>query len=243
MSAIGDRIKGWCQEESLGLVSERDDEAGLVYVIALADQPALSVTIRGSRPEPDPVLVTHTFEMSIPDEMQRVAEGQEQVAALLERAAASRSGLIDCRPTQAEGKPAAEVSVTLHGDGLTKQCFLSALEDIRKMRRVVGWGLEGISQLASGLVDARAAMEDTEALAAEVAQAAEVVQEAAAAPEAEAPSPEPTPEPAEVAPSSPSAAVPGVTTPTGRFCPNCGKQAKSDQRFCIGCGTSLETQR
>jgi hypothetical protein len=51
-------------------------------------------------------------------------------------------------------------------------------------------------------------------------------EETQAASEGLAVPPEPTPPPA----------------PAGLFCPKCGKQAKPDQRFCIGCGTSLEGQ-
>jgi hypothetical protein len=237
MSDLGSKIKGWCQEQSLGLAAEQDDDAGLVYVVAMPGEPALSVTIRGAGAEPDPVMVTHTFEIPVPEGVQRDPEGREQVATLLERTAASRSGLIDCRLVDGDGKSSAEVSVTLYGDGLTKQSFLSALTEISKVRRVVAWGLDNMALAMDTLTDMSAMVQETEALASEISKVAEGMEEAVAAEEAAPPPPDAAP-----ATSAPAPQAPSPPTPARRFCSNCGREAKPGQRFCIGCGTSLEGQ-
>ncbi len=273
MSDLGNKIKGWCQEQSLGLTEEQDDDAGLAYVVTLPGEPALSVTIRGSGAEPDPVIVTHSFEMAVPAEVQKDPEHREQLATLLERVATGRSGLIDCLFKDSGGKPTSEIAVTLHRDGLTKQSFLSALTEIGKVRRVVTWGLDSMALATDTLTDITAMMEETEALASEISKVTEGMEEAAAAEEAAPPPPEavPAPEPTPVseapppppqaplaepaqAPEAPPEPTPAPTppppppepapppAPAGLFCPKCGKQAKPDQRFCIGCGTSLEGQ-
>jgi hypothetical protein len=247
MSDLGSKIKGWCQEQSLALAAEQDDDAGLVYVVTMPGEPALSLMIRGSGAEPDPVTVTHTFEMPVPQEVQSDPEGREQVATLLERTAASRSGLIDCRLVNGDGRTAAEVSVTLHGDGLTKQSFLSALTEISKVRRVVTWGLDNMTLAMDTLTDMSAMVQETEALASEISKVAEGMEEAVAAEEAAPPSEAvsaeapPPPSPPEPAPAPAAEAAP-PPAPERRFCSSCGRETKPGQRFCIGCGTSLETQ-
>jgi hypothetical protein len=142
-----------------------------------------------------------------------------------------------------EGKPAAEVLITLHADGISKQSFFSALEEVRKVVRVVTWELEGISAATDILSDVRAVVDQTGAIASEMAGAAEGLRTPAAAEEAPpseeaspAVEPVPAPEPAAVPEAPPT------PTPAPRFCPSCGKEAKPGQRFCIGCGTSLEAQ-
>jgi hypothetical protein len=235
MSDLGNKIKGWCQEQSLAITEEQDDDAGLVYVVTVPGEPALSVTIRGSGTEPDPVIVTHTFDISVPDEVQKDPEGQDQVATLLERTAASRSGLIDCRLRNGEGKPTSEIAVTLYRDGLTKQSFLSALMEISKVRRVVAWGLESMALATNTLTDITAMMKETEALATEMSKVTEGMEETA--PEEAAPPPPPP----EAAPA-PSPEAPPTPAPARRFCSSCGRETKPGQRFCIGCGTSLEGQ-
>lgn len=248
MSDLGSKIKGWCQEQSLALAAEQDDDAGLVYVVTMPGEPALFLMIRGSGAEPDPVTVTHTFEMPVPQEVQSDPEGREQVATLLERTAASRSGLVDCLLKDIEGKPTSEIAITLHGDGLTKQSFLSALTEISKVRRVVTWGLDNMTLAMDTLTDMSAMVQETEALASEISKVAEGMEEAVAGEEA-APSPEavsaeappPPPPPLEPTPAPAAEAAP-PPAPERRFCSSCGRETKPGQRFCIGCGTSLEPQ-
>jgi hypothetical protein len=149
-------------------------------------------------------------------------EGPQQIATLLERVAANRSGLVECHPPAREGKTPAEVVVTLHEDGLSKHSFLTALEEVSKVTRVIAWELEGISMSAEVLSEVQSIVAQTGALASEVAQAGQE-----APPPAEEPTPAPAPPPAPAAPA-------------GVFCPNCGRQAKPQQRFCTGCGAPLE---
>lgn len=235
MSDLGNKIKGWCQEQSLGLTEEQDDGAGLAYVVTPPGEPALTVAISGSGTEPDPVMVTHSFEMAVPNEVQKDPGYREQLATLLERVAAGRCGLIDCLLKDGQGKPTSEIAVTLYRDGLTKQSFLSALTEISKVRRVIAWGLENMALATDTLTDITAMMKETEALASEISKVTAGMEET---PTEEAAAP-PESAPAEVSPSPPPAAA-QTATPSGRFCPNCGKQAKAGQRFCIGCGTALE---
>jgi hypothetical protein len=252
MSVIGDKITRWCEEESLSLDAQRDDETALNYVIALPGDPVTSITVSASGADPDRVLLTHAFDMTVPAEVRAEEDWRQQVARLVESVAVSRSGLVQCRLLEEKEKPTAEVVVTLHHDGIMKQSFLTALEETRKVRQVIEWGLEGISSSVEILSNARSVVEQTEALASEMSKAAEGGEEPAAAapppkaaptaitpitppPEAEAEPAAPTPPPPPPEPAPPPA-------PAGLFCPKCGKQAKPEQRFCIGCGTSLEGQ-
>ena len=242
MTPLGDSIKRWCQEESMALVVDQDDEAGLAYDVSLAGEPALSVSVRASGPQPSRVLLTHAFELTLPAELSAEPEGPQRLATVLERVSASRSGLVECRPVVEEGKPAAEVLVTLYADGISKQSFLNALEEVRKVVRVVTWELEGISAATEILSDVRAVVDQTDAIASGIVKAAEGPRAAAAAVEAPPPpeeaspavelTPEPTVEPPPEAPPPPA--------PTPRFCPSCGREKKPGQRFCIGCGAPLE---
>jgi len=250
MTVLGDNIKRWCQEESLSLIVEQDDEAALACAVSLPADPPLSISVRASGPLPSRVVLGQVFELPAPAEMSADPEGPQRIAMLLERVAAGRSGLVECRQTAQEGKPAAEAVVTLHQDGISKQSFLSALEEVRKVVRVIAWELEGISAAEDVLSEVRAVVEQSGAFTSEFTQAAEGLRAAAtpveAPPPQEAAPPEPAPAPlAEPAPA-PQPAVPPEPTPppapAGLFCPKCGKQAKPEQRFCIGCGAPLEGQ-
>jgi hypothetical protein len=247
MSVVGDKIKRWCQEESLPLVVEQDDETGLACSVSLSGEPPLSISVRGSGPQPSQVHLQHTLELSLPAQVSSDPEGPQRIAAVLERVAAARSGLVECRPTAEQGKAAAEVVVTLHEDGMTKQVFLTALEELRKVARVITWDLEGVSATTEILSDVQAFVEKTEALASEMERAAGDVEEPA--PPVEEPPTQPdtaqveeAPAPAEPSPppQAPPAPTPPAAAPASLFCPNCGRQAKPEHRFCIGCGTPLD---
>ncbi len=176
--------------------------------------------------------MTHAFGVPVPEEVREEEDWREKVARLVESVAISRSGLIQCRLREGEEEPTAEVVVTLHHDGITKQSFLTALEETEKVRRVIEWGLESISSSIGILSDVRSVVEQTEALTSEVSKGAEGVEEPVA------PVSAPTAAPTAITP--PPEAVPLELA--GRFCSKCGKEAKPGQRFCIGCGTSLEVQ-
>jgi len=222
MTVLGDKIKRWCQEESLSVVAEQDNEAGLACTVSLPGESPLSISVRASGPQPSRILLVCAFDLSVPAKMVADPEGPQQIATLLERVAANRSGLVECHPPAREGKTPAEVVVTLHEDGLSKHSFLTALEEVSKVTRVIAWELEGISMSAEVLSEVQSIVAQTGALASEVAQAGQE-----APPPAEEPTPAPAPPPAPAAPA-------------GVFCPNCGRQAKPQQRFCTGCGAPLE---
>jgi hypothetical protein len=223
---LGGTVKRWCQEESLSLMAEQDSEATLACAITLPGYTPLTISLRARAAQPGQVLLSHTAHMPLPEEVEGRPDAQERLAVLLERVAASRSALIDCRLVQWKGELATEIVATLHEEGATKQGFLVTLEEIRKVTRVVAWELEAMA-LTLGLVSEVSArvgdiVERTEALASDTAKA---IQESEAATEPSAPQPQPPPAPA---------------PPAGIFCSTCGRQAKPQQRFCTGCGTSLQ---
>jgi len=232
MTVLGDKIKRWCQEESLSVVAEQDDEAGLACTVSLPGESPLSISVRASGPQPSRILLVCAFDLSVPAKTVADPEGPQQIATLLERVAANRSGLVECHPPAREGKTPAEVVVTLHEDGLSKHSFLTALEEVSKVTRVIAWELEGISMSAEVLSDVRAIVEQAGTFASEVAQVGGKADAPASAPAA-------TVTPAPVSPPAP-APPPAAAPPAAVFCPNCGRQAKPQQRFCSGCGTSLE---
>ena len=225
MAVFEDRIRSWCEEESLSMVAERDDQATFACSISMSGEPPVVISARAPASQPNRLLLAHTFEPAAAAGIAGRSNGKEQITTFLEGVTAGRSGLVECRLAEGEKVPVAEVAVTLHEDGISKHGFLSALAEIRKVRRVVEWGLEAMS-VAEGVVeDFEGVAREAEALSSQVQQAAESVEELAAAAEATPPPPEP---------ASAEAA------PAGRFCPSCGRQAKPEHRFCIGCGTPLE---
>jgi hypothetical protein len=240
MTVPGDAIKRWCQEESLPVVTEQEAEADLACTVTLPGDPPLAVSVRASVGQPGRVLLSHTAHTPLPEEVGGESEAQQRLAALLERVAASRSALVDCRPVQWKGELATEIVVTLHEDGATKQGFLVALEEIRKVRSVLAWELDTMA-LTVGLVSevrsrVEGVVERTEALASDAAKAVQEFEASAAALEPasatavpEPPPPTPAPPPAPAAPSA-----------GGVFCTECGRQARPGARFCNGCGASLE---
>ena len=228
MALLADNIKRWCQEESLSLVSRQGDESLLSYVITLPGDPPLSVDVTASADTSRRILLSHTAPLPITQDSSDPGAPQ-RVAALLERVAASRSALVDCRLIQREGEPTAQIVVTLHEEGATKQSFLVALEEIRNVRRVVAWEMETMA-LTLGLVSdirSRAAKiaQQTEALASEAAEAVAAAEATVAPTEAPPLAPSPSPAPA---------------APAGVFCTTCGRQARPGARFCTGCGATLE---
>jgi hypothetical protein len=226
VTALGDSIKRWCEQESLAFTAEGDEATAFAGIVALPGEPALSVGVEASAAQPSRVLLSHSFEQAIPPEVAADAEAPTRIADLLERVAASRSTLLECRQKVQAGKATIEVVVTLHEDGMSKQGFLTALEEIRKVRRVVEWELEAMAEAVGLMSDVRsglgAIVERTEALASDAAKA---VQEFEAPAAAETATPQPQP-----------AAAPD----DGVFCTECGRQARPGARFCNGCGSPLE---
>ena len=237
MTALGDKIRRWCEEESLSAVVEQDDESALACAVSPPGDPSLSIAVRASGPQPSRVLLAHTFELPIPVEIAADPDAPQRIATLLDRVAASRSGLIDCRPLAPEGK-AAEVTLTLHADGISKQNFLCALDEVCKVVRVIEWELEGISAAADIVSNVRSLVEQTGTFASELAQAVAAPAEGLASPA----QPEGAP-PTSAAPQPPPpapAATPVAAPAAGVFCTECGRQARPGARFCNGCGSPLE---
>jgi hypothetical protein len=226
VTVLADSIKRWCEQESLAATVGGDEETALAGIVSLPGEPALSIDLRASAKEPARVLLSHSFELPIPAEIAANEEAASAIGGLLERVAAGRSSLLECHQTVQAGKATIEVMVTLHEDGMSKQGFLTALEEIRKVRRVIEWELDAMAQAVGLMSDVQsglgAIVERTGALASDAAKAAQEFEAAAAA--------EPAPQPQS------AAALPAG----GVFCPNCGRQAKPQQRFCTGCGTSLQ---
>lgn len=238
MTQLGDSIRQWCGEESLEAVVERDDEA-LACTVSIAADPPLSVAIRSERRDSPRILLSSSFGLSLSEELTHREETKGRVEALLERVAAARSSLVACRLVGETTRPTVEVVVTLHGDGFTKQGFLTALMEIEKLRKIVSLEVETMG-LALGMMSEMQSrvggiVAEAEELASQAAKAAEELPASAAPAEApSAPAAEPGPAPA------PPPTAEAAPTPAGRFCPSCGRQAKAEHRFCIGCGSPLE---
>ena len=243
MALLADNIKLWCQEESLSLVPRQGDESALSCVITLPGDPPLSVDVTASPDTSRRILLSHTAPLPATQDSSD-PDAPQRVAALLERVAASRSALVDCRLLQGEGEPTAQIVVTLHEEGVSKHSFLSALGEIGKVRRVIAWEMETMA-LTLGLVsDIRSCAAEiaqrTEALASDAAEAVAAAGASAAPTRPPPPAAEPPP-PQPPAPAPPPAPVPPPTAAAASlFCPNCGRQARPGARFCSGCGASLE---
>jgi len=175
--------------------------------------------------------MSHTTHVPLPEEIDRDPKAQQRLAALMERVAASRSALVECRLVEWRGALTAEIATTLHEEGASKQGFLTAVEEIRKVTRVMAWELEAMA-LTMGMVSEMGArigsiVERSEALAADAARAVKEFEAPAAVEDAPPPAP---PSPPPVPPAAPASV----------FCANCGQQAKPGARFCRQCGAALE---
>jgi hypothetical protein len=236
----GANIQHWCKEESLSVVIETDDDEALACSISIGAEPPLSVAVRSEGRDSARILLSSSFELTLSEEVARRDEAKGRLEAMLERVAASRSALVGCRLLGGMEQPAVEVVVTLHGDGFTKQGFLTALAEIEKVRKLVSLEVEAMS-LAINMVSEMESrvggiVAEADKLASEAAQAAKDAEErpvpagSGEAPPPAAAEPGPAPSP----PPTAEAARPA------RFCASCGRQAKPEHRFCIGCGSPLE---
>ena len=237
MTAIEDTVKRWCQEEFLSFVSQQEADATLACAVTLPGDPPLSVAVRAPASQPGRLLVSDTVQMPLPDEVARGPDAGEQLAALLERVAASRSLLVECSLLPSPGELKTQIVVTLHEEGMSKQSFLAALEEVRKVERVIGWEVESMAMAMGMMSDVHSRVADiaarTEALASDAASA--VAEAAAALTE---------PPPPAVEPSQPQAETAVVAEQSDAssdvFCRNCGQQLRSDARFCKACGANLK---
>jgi hypothetical protein len=154
---------------------------------------------------------------------------------IAETLALSRSALVECRPAWGEGRASVEVVVTVFEDGLSKQSFLTALDEVTKAGVLIGRELESASLAAGVLAEVQGIIAQTGAIAsamtAEPAPEAPVVVEQEAQPEVSVTVEQPEP--------AAAMAFEKAESTENVFCPNCGYQSRADARFCRSCGGRL----
>jgi hypothetical protein len=246
VTAIEDTVKRWCQEESLSCSDLQESDATLACVVTLPGDPPRSVEVREFASHPGRILVSSVVQMPLPDALAGDADAPERFAALLERVAASRSSLVDCVLLPNSDGLRMQISASLYEEGMSKQSFLAALEEVRKVERVIGWELESMAATMEMMSDVHSRVAGivarTEALASDAAGAVAEAEDAAAAPtESAAPVSEP------VAMDAPPVAVEpepawqeGPPPQAERFCTNCGAAIRGAAKFCRTCGARLE---
>ena len=236
MTELRQRIERWCQEESLELAVATDDEGALDCDLASFGEPPLAITIRSAPGMSGRLLLAHTFEFAIPDELAATSEGAERFAGLAEAIELARSSLVECRPVWGQSSASAEVAVTVFAEGLAKQSFLTGLDEVRKVGLLIGRELEAASLSAGVLAEVESIVAQSAALLSPTASEAAPVEETAPlVAEAAESAGEPPP------PQVEAAAVTEQPEPSlDSFCPNCGAPVRSDARFCKSCGANLE---
>jgi len=236
MMELREGIERWCWEESLELAVAKDDEGVLDCALPAFGEPPLAITIRSAPGMPGRLLLAHTFEFAVPDELTTDAQGAERFAALAEGIALARSALVGCRPVWGQSRASAEVVVTLFEEGLTKQSLLTGLDEVRKVGLILGRELEAASLTAGVLAEVQSIVAQSAAFisppTAEAVQAEEAVPVVAEETLLAVAPPDPDAEAAVVA-EQPEAG-------SGVFCRNCGQQMRSDARFCRSCGANLK---
>ena len=266
MTELRERIERWCGEESLALTVARDDEGGLDCTAVGESQPA--VTIRSSVEQAGRLVLSHTFEYALSNELAGDAQDAERFAALAAAVVLARSSLVECRPDWGQGRASVAVTVTLFDDGLTKQSLLTGLDEVRKVGLLLERELAAASLIAGVLAEVKsivaqapvfassAAPEAAQGEAAAVPEAAPVVEEVpppvvdeVAPPAVESLVTEPTEPPPEAvaetvvaeAPQPEAVAVaPPPDSEPGIFCTNCGYKSRLGARFCRSCGGRLD---
>ena len=264
MTELREKVERWCREESLEAAVNRDEESSFGCIVTLREL-ALSISLRSASEDENRLLLGHTFEFAVPDEL---PDGAERFVALCEGAALARSSLITCRPMWGQPSASAEVTVTLFAQDLTKQSFLTALEEMRKAGLVLERELQAVLLSAGVMAEVQAIIEESRAMASTVAaETANAEEPAPPAPEdvqpvveeaplvAEEPAPavveeapavveEPAPIVAEEAPAMatepPMVQEPAPLLAADRFCTSCGAVIRGTAKFCRTCGTPLE---
>ena len=230
MPALGDRIRQWCEQESLAVSVERDDDAGLSCAVVLPGEPPVSPSVRADAPRLDRLLVSHSFELQLRDDVRQNADARRELATLVERTAFGRPGLIEARLTDSGNTLKVEITATVHEDGLSKQSFLTALHEMRKVRQAIDWGLESMLAGADAMSDMAKLLEDMGTAMVQMAPPAEPAPEPAPAPVA---TPAARAAQTDAAPAAEEEPAPAVA---GRFCMGCGRPLEPASRFCVGCG-------
>jgi len=264
MTELRERIERWCREESLEMATARDDEGGFDCNVSLFGEPSLAISIRSAAGAPGRLLVAHTFDFAGPDELAGGADPAERFVALCEAVALGRSALVECRPSWGQGRASAEVGVTVFAEGLTKQSFLTALDEVRKVGLLLERELQAASMSAGVMAEVQGIVEQSSALASTVAASAAAGAEEAAPPMPEDIQPvveelelavaeeipaavaEPPPPAAEEMPAAvaePPPSVPdGVLPPIEEPQPAPMATAPSEsaaERFCTNCGAPI----
>jgi len=146
----------------------------------------------------------------LPAEVQNVLD-MSRLAQAASNGARSAAMPTLAETSQAVGKQWVTFRAPLHLEGLTRNELAAAIWEVCKAQEFLAVQLNAYKEL--------------EAMSARMT-ALEV--------EAEAPPAEPAPPPPTPTPP------PAAAAPAAVFCPNCGRQAKPQQRFCTGCGAPLE---
>jgi hypothetical protein len=206
-------------QDIVGWVREID---AFAVTVGASDERRAQLTVFGTYPvtlDAEGSTLNVTCALGLAAEIQNVlAMPQLEQAALGVARLAAMPTLAETKET--DGKQWVSFRVPLHLDGLTRNELAIAVWGVSKAQELLALQLNGFKEL--------------EAISSEL-EASEVKEEAP--PPREAPPPAVEPEPAPPPPPTPAAPP---AAPAGRFCPNCGKQAKPQQRFCIGCGAPLE---
>ena len=216
MSELSEDVKRWCAEESIDLRLLEEKPDGFAGEVS-DGQAQLQMASSDGR-----IWIRHAFALELAPSLRADPEAARQIEDMLANITASRSSLTECR-TLAPGEPRAEVTTTVYPEGLTKQAFLTALAEARKVRLLVESGLKAAAAGVEAIAGMRAAIEEAETLVGGMATDLA----AAGAP------------PAELA-ASPARPQPTIEAPVGGFCPHCGCGVAANARFCRQCGGSLE---
>jgi hypothetical protein len=218
MSEVIENVKRWCAEESIELrvLEEKPDCFSAESALDWRPEPLEIASSRGR------ISLRHTFSLDLAESLRADPEIARQVAEMLASISASRSFLTDCRALF-NGSPRAEITTISFEDGLTKQVFLTAIAEARKVRLLIESALQAAAAGVEAVAGMRAAIVEAETLVGGMATdlAAADVPPAALAP-------------------SPAPPQPPIAAPAGGFCPHCGSGIPANARFCRHCGGSRE---
>jgi hypothetical protein len=207
--------------------------------VGASDEKRTELTVSESYPvtlEAADRTLSVTSERELPPEVQGVVDmSQLKEAAFGQARAAAMPTLSETK--EVGGKQWASFRIPLHLDGLTRNELATAIWEVWKAQEMLVSQIEGFKELETLSAELEGLEAEAEPPLPE-APPAEVAPPTAPAAAAEPqPAPPPAPAPPEAVPAE--AAPPPPTSPAGRFCPKCGKQAKPEQRFCIGCGAPV----
>jgi hypothetical protein len=129
MSTLEAQIRSWLDQEQLTI---SEGPGGLV--VPLSDGEG---TAGIDLSEQDRVRLTHSFAPDTLSALTAQPESSQRLGILLDSVTDNRPGLI----TTSIHNTTITLTITLHGDGTTKQEILTALSDLTKMRRLITNGI------------------------------------------------------------------------------------------------------